>query len=585
MNPSPKLVLGPVLRYAGVDGATIWVEVDRPCTVEVLGHGAETFSVLGHHYALVIITGLAAGTRTEYEVQLDGRTVWPPAGDPVGHLPEIELPASIIRIPDPSEEIAVLAGSCRAAAPHEPPYTFERTLDSEARGIDTMWAHASRMATDDPSRWPDLLLLVGDQIYADDSSPGARKRIEALRDDDVDVPPEVVIAYEEYCWLYHEAWSLPTERWLLSTVPSAMIFDDHDMIDDWNISKAWLDDIRHEPWWEQHVVEGMMSYWVYQHLGNLSPDTIAAEGMLAALIAAEDGTDILRTWARRQAGLDDTNGASPYRFSFTRRVGSVTVVVIDCRADRVLEPGSRRMVGSEEWQWIREQALTADGHLVLATSLPVYIADGLHDLHVWNERVCDGAWGRRAAKLGEKVRRALDLEHWSAFGLSYRDMAELLLDLRSAPAPPSSLAVISGDIHFSYVAQVSAPALAVAAGRPTDTHPHARLPIWQIVSSPCRNALVPPERGVLRFTLTGAGARIGAALRRLASGPDTRPSIDLRSGPYFANNMCEVHYRGDSVWVTIEHSEPDADGRPQLQAIDTVELSDGSLSRPEVRQP
>ncbi|MGW1633884.1 hypothetical protein, partial [Streptomyces anthocyanicus] len=29
-------------------------------------------------------------------------------------------------------------------------------------------------------------------------------------------------------------------RWLLSTVPSCMIFDDHDVIDDWNTSAAWL---------------------------------------------------------------------------------------------------------------------------------------------------------------------------------------------------------------------------------------------------------------------------------------------------------------------------------------------------------
>ena len=292
-----------MLRYAEAGAATIWVEVDRPCAVEVLGHRAQTFTVLGHHYALVVVDGLSPGATAEYTVHLDGQPVWPPAGS--------EYPPSIIRIPDGSdhEEIAILAGSCRAAAPHEPPYTQELTLDNEARGVDTLWAHASRMATEDPDLWPDLLLLVGDQIYADDSSPGARERIANRRPDNgntgdtgdpgdtgdiADVPPEVVVSYEEYCWLYHEAWSLGTERWLLSTVPSAMIFDDHDMIDDWNISQSWLDDIRREPWWEQHVVEGMMSYWVYQHLGNLSPATIEAEGMLASLVEAGDGTELLR---------------------------------------------------------------------------------------------------------------------------------------------------------------------------------------------------------------------------------------------------------------------------------------------------
>ena len=42
--------------------------------------------------------------------------------------------------------------------------------------------------------------------------------------------------YEEYAHLYRLAWSDPANRWLLSTLPSAMIFDDHDIRDDWNTS-------------------------------------------------------------------------------------------------------------------------------------------------------------------------------------------------------------------------------------------------------------------------------------------------------------------------------------------------------------
>jgi hypothetical protein len=34
-----------------------------------------------------------------------------------------------------------------------------------------------------------------------------------------------------YTWLYHESWQDPEVRWLLSTVPSAMIFDDRDVRD------------------------------------------------------------------------------------------------------------------------------------------------------------------------------------------------------------------------------------------------------------------------------------------------------------------------------------------------------------------
>ena len=96
-----------------------------------------------------------------------------------------------------------------------------------------------------------------------------------------DPPDDVVADFEEYTWLYREAWTPEIERWLFSVVPTAMMFDDHDMIDDWNISAIWVEEIRSQPWWQEHIIGGLVSYWVYQHLGNLSPDEIEQEGMLA----------------------------------------------------------------------------------------------------------------------------------------------------------------------------------------------------------------------------------------------------------------------------------------------------------------
>ncbi len=547
----PELVLGPLLRYVDGSSATIWVEVDTPSTVHVLDHSATTFTVAGRHYALVIVNGLRPGTTTPYTVELDGVEVWPEPGS--------KLPPSSIRTLEAESPCSVLLGSCRAAAPHEPPYTLELATDPDGRGVDTLWAHGRRMLEEEPDEWPDLLLFLGDQIYADDSSPKAKERIERRRDDG-DLPADIVANFEEYCWLYHEAWSASVERWLLSTVPSAMIFDDHDNIDDWNISESWVRDIREEPWWSEHSIGGLMSYWIYQHLGNLSPAQIRREGMLADLVAADDGTELLRQWAL------DVEAATPrpggYRFSFARTVGDVTVVVIDSRNGRVLTAGQRLMVGLDEWDWICETAKSTEGHLILASSLPVFIDDGLHDLHVWNERVADGAWGDRAAWVAEKIRRSLDLEDWPAFGTSYGLFVDLVTDLRTADAPPRSIVVASGDIHFSYAARVP-----IGEG---DAGPQ----VWQVVSSPIRNALIPPERSVMRSTLTAPGRRIGGLLRRLSRAERSRPGIEMEAGPFFANNMAEIHYRGDDVQLLIEQSTPDDDGNPQLEVV--AELSLGA---------
>src|SRR3954469_14785561 len=77
LPPVPLLRLGPALRYVGETEATIWVETDGPCEVEILGRKARTWHVEGHYYALVYIEGLEPGTTTPYSVALDGEIVWP----------------------------------------------------------------------------------------------------------------------------------------------------------------------------------------------------------------------------------------------------------------------------------------------------------------------------------------------------------------------------------------------------------------------------------------------------------------------------------------------------------------------------
>lgn len=77
----PSLVLGPLQRGLGSAGLRIWVEIDEPCTVEVLGHRSDTWTVAGHHYALVELDGLGEGVDEPYDVRLDGDVVWPDPAD------------------------------------------------------------------------------------------------------------------------------------------------------------------------------------------------------------------------------------------------------------------------------------------------------------------------------------------------------------------------------------------------------------------------------------------------------------------------------------------------------------------------
>ncbi len=236
-------------------------------------------------------------------------------------------------------------------------------------GIDALWAFSRRLQSGQ-EEWPDCLLLLGDQVYADETSEQTRAFIRSRRD--TSKPPgEQVSDFEEYAQLYREAWSDPDIRWLLATVPSTMIFDDHDVHDDWNISDAWVREMRATSWWEKRIEGAFMSYWLYQHIGNLAPPELAGEPLLAELSAADDGGPRLREFAR---AIDREPAAS--RFAFHRDFGRSRLVVIDSRAARVLAEGRRDMVDDEEWQWIADHARGAFDHLILASTLPVFMTPG-----------------------------------------------------------------------------------------------------------------------------------------------------------------------------------------------------------------
>jgi hypothetical protein len=285
MTSAPaRLVLGPLLRHVGDDEATLWVETDRACTVEVLGCSSATFCVAGHHYGFVCVSGLKAGTCIPYEVRLDGERCWPLADSP--------FPPSVIRTRTPGAPVRLVFGSCRVTLPHEPPYTLSKDRDDRGREVDALLALVARLRTRSPQEWPDALLLLGDQIYADQVSPETERLIEERRpsgDASADDPPPGDVAdFEEYTWLYREAWSDPATRWLLSTVASAMIFDDHDVHDDWNTSWQWVREIRTVPWWHERILGAYISYWIYQQLGNLSPAELAENALLARVREAQD---------------------------------------------------------------------------------------------------------------------------------------------------------------------------------------------------------------------------------------------------------------------------------------------------------
>jgi hypothetical protein len=537
-------MVGPVLRHVGQRDATVWVETDRACEVEVLGHRVRTFAVCGHHYALVCIEGLGPASEYPYEVALDGHIAWPDED-------AATYPPSVIRTRSGDDRALRIAfGSCRVAYPHERPWSLRKDDFKRGREVDALFALALRMRRQHPDRWPDLLLWLGDQVYADEISPGVREFIAQRPPAERNGCPEGEVAdYEEYARLYWDSWRDPAIRWLVSTVPSAMIFDDHDVIDDWNTSEAWVHEIRRKPWWHERIVSAYMSYWVYQHLGNLAPDALAEDEIWQLALRSDDITEALRAFAEHAE--QSTTGT---RFTYHRDFGRTRLIMLDSRAGRVLE-GTREMVDDEEWAWIVDRATGDFDHLLLGTSLPYLLTPAIHHLEAWNEAVCAGAWGGRAAQLGERLRQALDLEHWAAFNDSFRRLTTLIEEVASGGRgeAPATIVALSGDVHHAYLAEVAFRRGVAARSR-----------AYQAVCSPYRNPLGNHERFIIRRMWTRPVARAMHALARSAGVPD--PDIRWRAydPPIFDNQVATLEISERRVWVRFERTRPRDGMHPML---------------------
>ena len=540
----PELLLGPLLRYAGETDATVWVETDAACEVEVLGGRSRTFHVEGHHYALVHVAGLEPGGAYEYEVLLDGERRWPEAGSP--------FPPSMICTLADGESLKLVFGSCRISAPHEPPYTLSGEEDERGLGVDALYAMAMRLRDEPVEALPRGLVLLGDQIYSHKPPLDTLDFIRSRRD--TGKPPgEEAASFEEYAHLYRDSWGDPAIRWLLSTVPSAMIFDDHEVADDWNISEAWIEETRNHPWWNDQISGSHVSYWIYQHLGNLSPTELAENDLFERVKTAEDAGPVLREFAyrahRESAGT---------RWSFYRDFGGARLVMIDSRGGRVLERGQRSMVDAEEWRWIEEYAIGGFDHLLLGTSLPVLLGPGMHHLQAWNEAVCSGVWGERAAEWGEKIRRSQDLDHWSSFRDSFVRLTDLIRRVGAGEKgrPPASILVFSGDVHHGYLTES------------TFRDDEVESPVYQVVCSPLRNSLPGDKSRLQRLAWTKPGELAGRALSRLAGLTDPEIRWSLTHGSlWFENQIASLELNGRQAKLTFEKAVLGGSGEPGLEKI------------------
>lgn len=241
----------------------------------------------------------------------------------------------------------------------------------------------------------------------------------------------------------------------LAHLPTLMIFDDHDITDDWNLSAQWEETAYGHPFSRRIIGNALLAYMLCQGWGN-NPDAFAA--VLDKAGALSDSA--------RDRHLDSTVQddliSDLLKFQHWHYVLPTTpaVVVIDTRTRRWRsEMNLKQPSGLLDWEALSElqQELLDHPSAIIVSPAPIF-----------------------GVKLIETVQRVfswcgypllVDAENWMA----HRGAAQVILNIFRHSRTPGNYVVLSGDVHYSFVYEVLI------------RHRKAGPRIWQITSSGIKN--------------------------------------------------------------------------------------------------
>jgi hypothetical protein len=323
-----------------------------------------------------------------------------------------------------------------------------------------------------------------------------------------------------------------------------------------------------QEWWRSRISGGLMSYWVYQHLGNLSPQELAENKTWQSVLelGGDDDGDAEPALCEMAERADREPAGT--RWSFVRHWGAARLIMVDSRAGRVLDERNRRMLDDAEFDWVeaamRQAVDERVEHLIIGTSLPWLLPHAIHSIERWNETLNARHVGRWRGRLAEWLRQTADLEHWAAFGHSFERLGRALTAVARGThgPPPATALVLSGDVHHAYVAGLVEPG-----------EPAAR--VHQLTVSPLHNQAPHPMRVGFRIGWSRWAKRLAETLARLANTQPSRLSWEKQAGPFFGNQIGELVLRGRDARFLLWVTGRDDQGRDRLTQVLDMPLSSG----------
>ncbi|MBB1301370.1 MULTISPECIES: metallophosphatase [Pseudoalteromonas] len=238
---------------------------------------------------------------------------------------------------------------------------------------------------------------------------------------------------------------------LLANISTLMMFDDHDVTDDWNLTAGWEQVIYQHPVSRRIVNNGLISYWLMQGFGN-----DAGHKTAALLDAFKTSFSEQKQWQFK--AFDKTILEFNHWHYELNTVPKV--VVLDTRTHRWRnEQNFNEPSGLLDWERLTEleDSLVTHEQVIIVSPAPVFGVKSIEAIQsLFN--IC-----------GQPL--LVDVENWMA----HEGSAKKLLDTFRRDDTPKETLILSGDVHYSFCFSVQ---------KRFGKHPNR---IWQLTASGIKN--------------------------------------------------------------------------------------------------
>jgi hypothetical protein len=225
---------------------------------------------------------------------------------------------------------------------------------------------------------------------------------------------------------------LPAIRRVLANIPTYMICDDHEITDDWNITKEWFEKVKASKCGKQVVANGLAAYWAFQAWGN-NPE-----------LYNDDFINFITEYLAKNGNIttSERNDFEDYLWNFHGWTfdcpTNPSTIFLDCRTQRQFDSfhGPPRLINEEELQSVLETAKRLNykrgDSLIFVIPTPVFgfeLAEKLQEYLARKSNIYK--W---------------DLETWAANERGFvRFLSFIVQNLE-----PRHCIFLSGDVHYGF---------------------------------------------------------------------------------------------------------------------------------------